>query len=295
MKALSQASFAAEYDWHKRTNQPVLVLPFIEGVPTPEKAKLLTSWVKKNADIYANKLVRLYHATDLSLPIEHEGLKPTSATRRRSYQSESGYVYLANTPSRAKTFGDLGNMGHSVVYEVVVPVRHLLADKDQLNNLRSVGWNVGNSIGESIAYGGGVRLKGKIESWAVRKLPDDEFALIEDRNRRIWTFGDLRKCTGVAYSFWEIGSEAIEAAGNDPYAVHWDDVESATITQCIAKQHQDPKNVLDAILKFSPLSVVSNHRLWIENLIQNEADRLRDAEHAACENGSLELDGMKMA
>jgi len=126
------SSFAEEYDWHKRTNQPVLVLPFIEGVPAPEKARLLTSWVKKNADIYANKLVRLYHATDSSLPIEHEGLKPTSEIRRRSYQSSSGYVYLANTPSRAKTFGDLGNGGASIVYEVVAPIRHLLADKDQL-------------------------------------------------------------------------------------------------------------------------------------------------------------------
>jgi len=51
---------------------------------------------------------------------------------RRSYQSSSGYVYLANTPSRAKTFGDLGNGGASIVYEVVAPIRHLLADKDQL-------------------------------------------------------------------------------------------------------------------------------------------------------------------
>lgn len=169
------------FDWRTRSSVPVLVLPFIEGMPTPEKARALTAWVKKNADRYKHKRVRLYHATDPSLNIEDEGLKQTCLTRRRSFQSESGYVYLANTPRRAKWFGDLGNRGRSVVYEAIVPIWRLLPDMDQLNNLRSVGNNIGNSIGESIVYGGGVRVKGKIEPYFIRKVPCDEFDLIEER------------------------------------------------------------------------------------------------------------------
>lgn len=150
-----------DFDWTKRTNQTVLTLPFVEGMPSEEKAKEMSRWVRQHSDIYQNALVKMYHATDVSLPIEDQGLKPTSQTRRRSYQSESGFVYLANTPERAKTFGDMGNQGRSTVYEVLVPVRNLLADRDQLSNQRSVGKAIGNSVGESIIYGGGVRVKGK--------------------------------------------------------------------------------------------------------------------------------------
>ncbi len=51
-------------------------------------------------------------------------------------------------------------------------VRNLLADRDQLNNQRSSGrfGIIGNSVGESIIYGGGVRVKGAIEPWAIRKI-----------------------------------------------------------------------------------------------------------------------------
>lgn len=156
-----------KFDWSLRTSQEILDLPFEEGIPSPEKAKQITLFVKNNADKYANKYVRLYHATCPFLPIEEEGLKPTSTTRRRSFQSTSGYVYLAATPERAKSFGDLGNGGKSVVYEVIVPIRSILTDLDQLSNQRSVGVNVGNSIGESVAYGGGVRVKGRIEPWQL--------------------------------------------------------------------------------------------------------------------------------
>jgi hypothetical protein len=168
---LSKVSKAkAAFNWATRVSEPVLDLPFEEGLPSESKVKAINTWVKNHADIYANKFVKMYHATDPSLPIESEGLKPTSATRRRSYQSSSGFVYLANTPERAKNFGDLGNGGRCVVYEVIVRIRHLKADIDQLNNQRGVGKDVGNSIGESIIYGGGVRVAGRIDPWAIRKM-----------------------------------------------------------------------------------------------------------------------------
>ena len=160
-----------EFDWSVRTGVCVLALPFTEGVPTTEKAKAMTMWVRANADRYARRYVKMYHATNPSLPIEDEGLKPTSNNRRRSFQSTSGYVYLANSPERAKNFGDAGNQGSSVVYEVLVAIRSLSPDRDQLDNQRLSDHDVGNSIGESIIFGGGARVKGHIEPWAIRKLP----------------------------------------------------------------------------------------------------------------------------
>jgi hypothetical protein len=159
----------AAFDWRKRGCGLVLTLPFIEGVPSAQKAQEINRWVRSHSDRYRIEWVKFYHGTDPSLAIEVEGLKPTSATRRRSYQSRSGYVYLANTPERAETFGRLGNSGRCLVYEVAVPVRSLRADRDQLGNLCSTGVTVGNSIGESIVYGGGVRIKGRIEPFAVRR------------------------------------------------------------------------------------------------------------------------------
>lgn len=79
----------------------VIQLPFIEGPPTLKKAKEMNRWFLDNKDLYRNQFVRLYHGAAPSSPIKEEGLKPTSATSRRSLQSTSGYVYLANTPERA--------------------------------------------------------------------------------------------------------------------------------------------------------------------------------------------------
>jgi len=161
--------------WAKRVSEPVLSLPFVEGIPTGEKAKVISKWVRDNSDKYCYKFVKMYHGTAASIPVEVEGLKPTTSKRRRSYQSESGYVYLAATPYRAKTFGDMGNQGKCVVYEVIVRVRKLLPDTDQLNNQRSVGKEVCNTIGESIIFGGGGRVKGRIEPWAIRKMELSEY------------------------------------------------------------------------------------------------------------------------
>ena len=165
---------AVKFDWSYRTKQPILDLPFVEGPPSPQKAKAMTAWVKDNSDPYENKLVKFYHGAGVGVAIEEEGLKPTSSTRRRSYQSASGFVYLANTPERAEVFGKMANMGQCVVYEVAVLIRNLLPDRDQLDNKRSVGEDVGNSIGESILYGGGVRVKGHIDAWQVRKMSETE-------------------------------------------------------------------------------------------------------------------------
>jgi len=145
-------------------------LPFEEGVPSKEKVNQLNSWLKKNSDKYNPKYVIMYHGTGKGIPVEKEGLKPTSKNRRKSYQSASGYVYLANTPKRAESFGDMGNQSRSSVYAVRVPIKDLKADIDQLNNLRSVGEDLGNSVAESIVYGGGARIKGKINPYDIKEI-----------------------------------------------------------------------------------------------------------------------------
>lgn len=103
------------------------------------------------------------------------GLLPTSADRRRFQQSEGGYVYLAATPERAKSFGDMGSNSDSAVYEVIVPVHKLQSGTDQLFNLRSTGIQVGNSVAESIVYGGGARVKGALEQWQIRPFDYDGY------------------------------------------------------------------------------------------------------------------------
>jgi hypothetical protein len=131
----------------------------------------LKGWLKANSDLYDNKFTVLYHGTDERVPAETVGLLPTSRLRRRSYQSTSGYVYLAATPERARSFGNAGNGGRCCVYAVVVPVRKLLADMDQITNQRSVGRGpVGNSVAESLVFSGSVRVKRRIEPWAIRKV-----------------------------------------------------------------------------------------------------------------------------
>jgi len=147
-----------------------LDLPFQEGAPSKEKVFELKKWLKANSDKYQIAYVTLFHGASKSASIEEEGLKPTSPSRRRSYQSTSGYVYLAPTPERAKMFGDLANQSKSDVYAVTVRVIDLKADSDQLANQRAEGADVGNSVAESIVYGGSVRVRGRIEPWQVRKL-----------------------------------------------------------------------------------------------------------------------------
>lgn len=163
--------FKRTNDFSDRTRDRVFDNPFKEGPPSKQKVKEIRDWISSHNSIYLIDYVKFYHATDPSIPVLDQGLLPTSnVLRRRSFQSTSGYVYLANTPERAKMFGDLGNQSRSVIYEVIVPVWKLKADIDQLNNVRSTGVDVGNSVAESIVYGGGVRIEGKIEPWQIKLL-----------------------------------------------------------------------------------------------------------------------------
>lgn len=131
--------------------------------PSSKNVQLMKEWLRQHSDRYNMEYVILYHGTNPHIPVMEQGLLPTSAERRRSFQSTSGYVYLSATPEMAKVFGELGNSGKCVVYEVRIPFRRMLADMDQIRNKMSVGERIGSSVAESLVYGGGVRYKGKIE------------------------------------------------------------------------------------------------------------------------------------
>ena len=115
--------------------------------------------------------VRLYHATSTEHPVWARGLLPTSSKRRRSYQSGSGYVYLSYDPMRALGFAAHGYPGQGpyVVYAVVMPVRQLRPDPDQLANKRyhCERPDIGHTLTDSMIHGGGARVKGRIETWRI--------------------------------------------------------------------------------------------------------------------------------
>lgn len=158
-----------------------LRLPFIEGVPNREKAADLRRWLLAHRDKDASEAVVLYHSTGGRIPLLEQGLKLTTVTRRRSFQSQSGYCYLAATPERALNFGRLGNGSGARVYAVRVPIRDLKADLDQLRNQRAAEHDVGSSLEESILWGGGARVKRAIAPSDLAEVflgPDGRFQAI---------------------------------------------------------------------------------------------------------------------
>lgn len=150
--------------------------------PSEKDIERLNKWLREHKMNY----VKMYHGA----PAKHvqgileKGLLPTSDKRRNSYQSQSGYVYLSVLPKSSKIFAELAdahNVENNTVFEVVELVNSLLPDTDQLNNYRSAkeNWDIGNSLAESIVYGHGARVKGKIDRNALRIIKEDDMAYFE--------------------------------------------------------------------------------------------------------------------
>ena len=154
--------------------------------PHPDKKRIndLNAYFKKNS----NKLFVLYHGTDRSIPILEEGLKKTSEKRRRSYQSESGYVYLTPFKDTARTFGEMGNPYGAKVYKVKMPVRFLLPDKDQLGNKREVSdFTIGDTLAESVILGGSVRVNGNIPVYMIEETNYEKGGLLDTDTSKKFT------------------------------------------------------------------------------------------------------------
>ena len=144
---------------------------------------ILNNFLENNkCDIKPNKLISIlikYYYTNgiedklvLRENILNEGLLPTSNTRRRSYQSTNGYVYLAHKFDRAYTFGSLANGPDVCVFAVLVKTTDMCIDMDQLRNMACAHpeYCIKQTLADSIYYGGGIRFKGKIEPYNIVAL-----------------------------------------------------------------------------------------------------------------------------
>ena len=138
------------------------------GALSPTDIDAVNTWFRQNRD----KVVRLYHATSAKHDILYQGLLPTTAGRAKSLQSGSGYVYLSYDPRRARNFAEMAYPGQKIaVYAVEVPVVDLQPDLDQLRNKRLWGgFDIGDTLAESLLYGGGFRVKGKIEPYRIQLI-----------------------------------------------------------------------------------------------------------------------------
>lgn len=135
--------------------------------PTATEVRDFGLWLRG----HPNDFVSLYHGTLDRNPVMEKGLLPTTDLRRRSLQSTAGSVYLSVYPGMAKTFGEMGYPGSSVVvYKVSLTIRRLKADTDQLRNQRQFAKRaVGKSLAESLAYGHGAKVNGKIDCMNLSK------------------------------------------------------------------------------------------------------------------------------
>lgn len=146
----------------------------IYGSRSREEVRRLNAFLRDNPD----RFIRLFHGTRVVHPVMEKGLLPTTTNRRNSYQSANGFVCLSVYPGMAYDFGNYAALngggdaeGNRVaVYAVTVCLRRLLADRDQLNNRRAAGTQVGNSLAESLIFGSGARVKGGIEPFSLREI-----------------------------------------------------------------------------------------------------------------------------
>lgn len=185
------------FDWESRSaSGRIYSAPFFEGPGSNQRV----SWCKSvlaELSFMSNpmdrRFIRMYHGTSINLDLASSGIRPTKAANKKSLQVESGYVYLAATPTRALKYGQIANGGQAKVYEVLVDVKDLLADKDQLSNLAATGVDVKNTLAYSLTYAGCARVKGAIAPWAVVELSSDDVEALDERHRRMSNMVDPTK------------------------------------------------------------------------------------------------------
>lgn len=165
--------FGNTIDWNPVAANPDLTLFNLDraansGTINPKDKAAFSSFLNS----HRSDFVRLYHGTSKKHEVLGSGLLPTSSKRRNSLQSQSGYVYLTYDPQTALSFARMGYAGQYkydlVVYAVEVTIGRLLPDHDQLFNKRMyTDLEIGKSLADSLIYGRGARVKGKIEPHQV--------------------------------------------------------------------------------------------------------------------------------
>jgi hypothetical protein len=123
---------------------------FYKNINDKDKKEFKELVLSPNSDRYRMiRPIKFYHGTSSDIDIMNDGLLRTTLKNKKSYQSTTGFVYLAVFPDQARTFGEIAyaKSGDLItVYEIYVPVYALVPDKDQLLNNNCYDYNVVNSI-----------------------------------------------------------------------------------------------------------------------------------------------------
>ena len=91
---------------------------------------------------------------------------------------------------------------------------------------------------------------------AEREKEAEKYRTDHERSRRIDDLGRVERTTaGAAHTFAQHALKAIEKAGGDVSKVEWEKVEAVAIRESIMQHSQDPRKVLAAIVKHSPVMV----------------------------------------
>ena len=88
---------------------------------------------------------------------------------------------------------------------------------------------------------------------AEREKAAEREKLDQERQRRVDDLVRVERLTaGASCTFAQHALEAIQKAGGDASKVHWPTVEKAAVMESITQHRQQPKDVLAAIVKYSP-------------------------------------------
>lgn len=88
---------------------------------------------------------------------------------------------------------------------------------------------------------------------AERQRAAEREKIAQERQRRVNDLARVERTkAGAACTFAQHALEAVQKAGGDASKVDWKAVEKAAIIESIAQHRQEPKDVLSAIVKYSP-------------------------------------------
>lgn len=171
--------------WQQRTHDQILLLPLTGEGELTQQVKALSEWIENNRNPYLPTYTVMYHATAAETPVLSEGLLPSTETRRRFPDSDSGYVCLATHPKMAKDYGDLAYPGRPVVvYEVLISLRKLEADAGQLRTRRAAGDKVGRGLAASLVHTGCARVRDSISPWQIQPFDYEAFMAAENETQQ---------------------------------------------------------------------------------------------------------------
>lgn len=233
--------------------------------PSVSDIKAFDTWLNEHREDY----IRLYHGTSAAnvSDIEKNGIKVTTTTRRKSYQSESGYVYLSRFPDMAKTFGDMNNMsGKTVVYACDLKIKELKADMDQLNNKRSVGIYAGATLAASLLIGNGARIKRTINNYEISEINFESEKEISMNNENVTKTNNKSTETEINISSQK-SFDVYIASNENLFLLIQDKLEKEGIKRWHSGYYDSENHIINGdlseYLKSNPLYIIPDDKSFI--------------------------------